>query len=140
MGTTQPDVSILYIRWFFRYFYINAPSDAYDTNKQNAKSTLLFFGIFFTIMAIVLGIVLIWSRKKIHLVILLLKETTKAVFDMPGLIIIPVFVSNIIIYSSTINKYILQFAECIRNFDSYLNLWHHNLLYGKRRHSSENHE
>ncbi|CAG9766257.1 unnamed protein product [Ceutorhynchus assimilis] len=62
-----------------------------DTGRDNdPRYQVLGFAIALTILVIGLAIVLIWCRKKVHLVILLLKEATKAVFDMPGLIAIPV--------------------------------------------------
>ena len=67
--------------------------DGGDAQDVQAKQTVMVLAIAFTVMAIILGIVLVWCRKKIQLVVLLLKETTKCVFQMPALMIIPVIVS-----------------------------------------------
>lgn len=64
-----------------------------DMNYQNDQNGSLISMIAFTIFVVAFGLILIWSRKKIRLVILLYKETAKAIFDMPGLIAIPVIVS-----------------------------------------------
>lgn len=70
--------------------YIGGMNDQKPTDDQNG---VLIFMIAFTIFVVAFGLILIWSRKKIRLVILLYKETAKAIFDMPGLIAIPVIVS-----------------------------------------------
>lgn len=70
--------------------YIDGMNYQKPTDDQNG---VLIFMIAFTIFVVAFGLILIWSRKKIRLVILLYKETAKAIFDMPGLIAIPVIVS-----------------------------------------------
>lgn len=70
--------------------YIGGMNYQKPTDDQNG---VLIFMIAFTIFVVAFGLILIWSRKKIRLVILLYKETAKAIFDMPGLIAIPVIVS-----------------------------------------------
>lgn len=67
--------------------YIGGMNYQKPTDDQNG---VLIFMIAFTIFVVAFGLILIWSRKKIRLVILLYKETAKAIFDMPGLIAIPV--------------------------------------------------
>lgn len=63
-----------------------------DHSKPDQNGEL-YIMIILTIFVVAFGLILIWSRRKIRLVILLYKETAKAVFDMPGLIAIPVIVS-----------------------------------------------
>ncbi|XP_050308668.1 choline transporter-like protein 1 [Anthonomus grandis grandis] len=73
------------ILWFFA---LSIETDyMYSTN--HGKNLRILASVF-TVIAIIMVVLLIWSRKKIKLVIMLLNETTRAVLDMPGLIFVPV--------------------------------------------------
>ncbi|XP_030752698.1 choline transporter-like protein 1 [Sitophilus oryzae] len=68
-------------------FWVLSASAQNEQQQYNFR----YAAIVFTVATIILGIVFIWFRKRIGLVILLLQEATKAVFDMPQLVLIPVF-------------------------------------------------
>lgn len=92
---------------------------------EQVKSGLMVYAIVLTIVAIVLGIILIWCRKKIRLVILLLKEATKAVFDMPLLMTVPVIcvlailVLSILVIFTTLYMATAGSLEQIENYSDY---------------------
>lgn len=72
-----------------RYGYV-----ALDVGRNGNKQPLLILAITFSIFWLILFFMMVFMFKKIQLVIQLLKEATKAAFDMPRLILIPIVVRS----------------------------------------------
>lgn len=79
----------------FRYLYLNAKKEdtAADDDDEENKQVFMIMAIIFSISWLVLFFVIVFMFRKIQLVIQLLKEATKATFDMPTLMFVPIFVS-----------------------------------------------
>ncbi|CAH1108167.1 unnamed protein product [Psylliodes chrysocephalus] len=74
-------------------FYLSPPVDKDTSSAQVYTTMYLVLAICFMVVWLVLVLVMIFMFKKIQLVILLLNETTKAVFAMPLLIFVPMISS-----------------------------------------------
>ncbi|CAG9768393.1 unnamed protein product [Ceutorhynchus assimilis] len=64
------------------YFYFTATF--YSTGH------ILAYALLMTLITIAFLVLLVWFRTRVHLVIMILGEAVKAVFDMPGLIVVPI--------------------------------------------------
>ncbi|XP_066148515.1 choline transporter-like protein 1 [Euwallacea fornicatus] len=79
----------LLMGWFLASVLLTIAFWSFYLTLPDGGALPLIFGIPLTMLPLILGIVFFMCMSKIRLIILLFKETTKVVFDIPRLVVVP---------------------------------------------------
>ncbi|KAK9892596.1 hypothetical protein WA026_020978 [Henosepilachna vigintioctopunctata] len=85
--------------WYAYFHFKDDPLDDVGNTKDQGAGGFLILTIFFSIIIAVLIIVITSMVKRVKLIIALFREASKAIFDVPFMILIPVYTSILVTLS-----------------------------------------